>query len=322
MKDQTSDKTRESYQQFLEERHSGFNTPIEVIKTAVQKATHSVPTESEKIIAGEINEVYSIKTQDGNEVIVRISHREKPRFKAEKFALDKARDTGVPTPKVLLIDQDICVEEKLPGEQLSRLPSDGSDERTESLVSKAGSILSKIHSVEVDGFGWLDEKGKGFLKTWEDYMLQDLEKRDFFTKIAIKHKLDPIYIKRAFELLIKHRRYYSGIKPKLIHGDFSPKHLLVEDSQITGVVDMEDCKGGDIARDFAWWEYFHGDRFPIEWLMKGYDSSEVLTKEFRIRMNLCRLQMGVTLLYWYDYTQNQNGINHVREKLVEDVSRF
>lgn len=322
MKDQATDKSRKSYQQFLIEKHSTFNTPTEVVAAAIQKASHSNPVQSEKIIAGEINEVYSVKTENGNEVIVRISHRDKPRFETEKFALDRAREVGVPTPRVLLIDQNICVEEKLPGEQLNKVFSKGRDEKSKNLVMKAGSFLSKIHSVEVDWFGGIDENGRGTFASWEEYILDDTKKEVLFEKISLKHQLDPIHIKKAFEILKSGTYIYSGIKSRLLHGDFSPKHILVKNGEIAGVLDMEDCKGGDIARDFAWWEYFHGENFPIEWLMEGYGSPEVLTPEFRTRINLCRLQIGITLLYWYDHTQNQHGIDYVKEKLVEDTSRF
>ena len=64
-----------------------------------------------RIVAGEVNEVYDTKTKDGN-FIVRISRGEENRFLTEKWALNAARDVGVPTPQMFFIDE---FENKLKG---------------------------------------------------------------------------------------------------------------------------------------------------------------------------------------------------------------
>lgn len=168
----------------------------------------------------------------------------------------------------------------------------------------------------------MDDKGKGKYKTWEEFMLEDVGKEKEFVELAMKHGLNTSYIRKTFEILKSHNELYSRVNSRLFHGDFGPKHLLIKDGIIVGVLDMENGGGGDIARDFAWWEYFHEKRFPIEWLMEGYANPEVMSPEFRTRINLCRLQLGITFLYYYDFTHNQNGINHAVKKLVEDVNRF
>lgn len=324
-------KHTESYTDFLQKKHSAFNTPIDIINSIAQKAVSSKPVHKKKLILGEANEVYDITTANGQSIILRISHSSEPRFKEEKWALDHAREAGVPTPKVILIDQVnlgtkllfFCVEEKLQGQPLKEIYSKHEiDESSKNLVLKAGRILAKIHSIKVKGFGQLDENGNGKFKSWEDYMLNDEKHIDEFKRIAKKVDIDFSYITQAFEILNNYKLVYQTIEPRLLHGDFSPKHLLVVNNEITGVIDMENCKGGDIARDFSWWDYFHRGKFPVEWLMEGYEDPQVLTQEFRTRVKLCGLQLGIILLYYYYLEKNQNGVNHAKQILIEDVKQF
>lgn len=323
-----SSKQTESYSdsEFLQNKHNAFNTSAGTIALVVQKAVSSKPVSSKKIILGEENEVYDITTENGRQVILRISHSSEPRFKEEKWALDSCRNVGVPTPRILLIDQIdnemlVCVEEKLPGRPLGEVYQRGTiDSNSKNLVLKAGKILAKIHSIKVEGFGQLDQNGKGKFKTWEDYMLND--NNDELRRVVKKTGIDLNYIDKAFEILIKHKVIYQTIEPRLLHSDFSAKHLLIEKNEITGVLDMENCKGGDITRDFAWWDYFNRNRFPVEWLIEGYGDSQVFTPEFKMKMKLSSLQLGIILLYYYEITHNQNGINYTKEKLVEDIGRF
>lgn len=91
------------YQNYLKQKHAKFNTPDAIIDAVVNAAVGSKPKIREKLIPGEVNEVYDVTTEDGRHVIVRISRSSNPRFVAEKWALDKARKAGVPAPEVLLI---------------------------------------------------------------------------------------------------------------------------------------------------------------------------------------------------------------------------
>lgn len=83
---------------WLQSRHNQWNTPPHLINEYVRKATGSTIALSSRVMLGIDNEVYDVTTANNHHIIVRISHKDDPRFEAERWAMNAARHVGVPTP--------------------------------------------------------------------------------------------------------------------------------------------------------------------------------------------------------------------------------
>lgn len=325
----TKDKTnKDPYQKFLEKKHGGFETPGNLIGTIVKKATGSGLVKKERIIAGEVNEVYDVTTENDQNVIVRISRQGSQNFETEERVIRLALMAGVPAPKILLIEQissslekpTFCVEEKIEGKPLTSLMGSLESGVLRSIISESGGILSKIHSITVDNFGHLD--GTTSFKTWQDYIFSIEGRRDRIIAAAKRLRIEPELIDKAFRLLRENEKMFQIKEPKLLHGDFSPKHLLVKDNHITGIIDFEGAKGGDPVRDFAWLNFFYGDSFPIDWVKAGYDNKDLFDKNFDIKMKLYRLHLGLDLLEYYDSQKNESGLIHTKARFIKELENF
>ncbi|MEK7154630.1 MAG: phosphotransferase [Patescibacteria group bacterium] len=165
-----------SYQDYLTKKHGGFNTPIEVIDQEVVKAIGSPTLTRTKLMLGEVNEVYDVVTKDGQEIIVRISRSEHPRFEAEKKAIDLARQAGVPAPEVLLVDRintesanlTFSIERKINGIALQSMGGEFDRGKLKVIIAEAGEVLTKLHGVLVSSFGGLDRDEKDTYKSWSE----------------------------------------------------------------------------------------------------------------------------------------------------------
>lgn len=328
MSEKTNDKQHNPYQKYLEEKHGKLNAPQRIVEKVVNKATGSSLVEKRRIIEGEVNEVYEVTTKNNQNVIVRISRSMHPRFEAEEKAIRLALMAGVPAPKVLLIEKinqrennlTFCVEEKIVGRPLNKF-MDKLDEKTlKSIISEAGNILSQIHSVELEGFGGLD-RDKPY-KTWTEYVLRPEKKLERITQAAEAVGIDVKLIDKAIEILKEHRRLYKEVKPQLLHGDFSTKHLLVKDNHIVGIIDFENAKGGDPVLDFAWLNYFYGQVIPTDWLKTGYKNKDLFDRDFELKMKLYRLNLGLGFIDYYEYEKNEAGMNHTKKKFHEELRNF
>ncbi len=321
-------KDKDIYQKFLEKKHGEFETPGNLIEMIVKKATGSELVKRERIIAGEVNEVYDVTTESNQKVIVRISRQGSQNFETEERVIRLALMAGVPAPKVLLIEQissgsenpTFCVEEKIEGKPLTSLINTLESGVLKSIISESGGILSKIHSITVDNFGHLD--GTVSFKTWQDYIFSIEERRAKIIAAGKQVKIESGLIDKAFRLLRENKQMFQIQKPKLLHGDFSPKHLLVKDNHITGVIDFESAKGGDPVRDFAWLNFFYGDSFPIDWVIAGYDNKDLFDKNFDIKMKLYRLHLGLDLLEYYYSEENEAGLIHTKPRFIKDLEKF
>lgn len=318
----------QDYQQYLKQKHAKFNTSHEVINEVVKQATDSEVGTISKLLFGEVNEVYDVSTNAGQEVIVRISRSKTPRFLAEACAVKKAREAGVPAPEVLLVTSKtedgnsltLCVEKKLPGDPLSGIPYEQKD-KLKYFVTLAGEVLAKLHSVSTEGFGGLNDAGNGKLTTWEDYMMEVVKNREKILTSAKNVGISETDIERGFAILEKNSEMFKSVKPHLLHGDFSTKHILISGDEITGLIDFENCKSGDPIVDFAWWSYFYSDEL-LGWLKTGYSKKTKLDPEFDKKLVLYRIRLGLSLITYYEEENHTTGIKHTKEKLAEDVLRL
>lgn len=316
------------YQLFLEEKHSKFETSMEVIRLVVEKATSSVLIEKKRIIEGEINEVYDVTTKNLHNIIVRISRLESSSFEAEEKAMRLASIVGVPAPKVLLIEHitsgseklTFCIEEKIEGESLRALMDSLSKNILKSIIFEAGGLLSKINSVTIKGFGALNRTS--MYKNWEDYIFSLEERKERIVKAGKIIGVESDLINKAFRLLRENEKMFQLKEAKLLHGDFSPKHLLIKSNHIVGVIDFENAKGGDPVRDFAWINYFYSDAFPIDWLKEGYENKNLFDQNFDLKIKLYRLHLGLDLLDYYESENNKPGMNFTKDRFISELENF
>lgn len=313
------------YQEYLEQKHAKFNTPDTTIDAVVNTAVGSKIKAKEKIILGEVNEVYNVTTEEDSHVIVRITRSSSPRFAAEKWALDKVRESGVLVPEVLLITSQggltFCVETKLFGSPIRNISWQERD-RIKDFVVQAGAALTKIHTVRPTGFGELNEKGQGKFSTWLDYIMEVDEEQGDIMKSATKIGLSVEDVKQGFAILKENQHLFKDVTPHLLHGDFSTKHILVEGNSITGIIDFESCKSGDPMWDFAWWSYFFGTDVPVEWLKEGYLQACELDSEFDKKLILYKIRLGLGMIHYYESEKNISGMKHTKEKFISDLATF
>jgi len=314
------------YQEYLEKKHASLNTPEELVAKVVKKATKLKFVERERIIAGEVNEVYDVTLQGGKNVIVRISRNKHPRFEAEEKAIRMAAQVGVPTPSVLLIEGlnhgneklTFCVEEKINGIPLSDQMGQLSKEELQSLIEQSGSILSKIHSVRVDRFGGFDKLAP--YENWSGFVFKPFKAIQRVMKIADEIGVERPLINKAVSTLKEHEGLFNRVTPQLLHGDFSIKHMLIRDKKIVGIIDFENAKGGDPVFDFAWFDYFYGESIPRKWMKKGYSNTKLFDGNFEAKLNLYRLHLSLNLLDYYELEKNSAGLDHTKKKLLKDTS--
>ncbi len=66
--------------EWLQARHSKWNTPASLINEYVRKATGSAIEQASRVVLGVDNEVYDVTTAGNHRLIVRISHNMTPFF--------------------------------------------------------------------------------------------------------------------------------------------------------------------------------------------------------------------------------------------------
>jgi aminoglycoside phosphotransferase (APT) family kinase protein len=331
MADERDEAGMPDYQAFLMAKHERLvKTPPGVIDEIVRKATGSSPTEKQRIIKGEANEVHAVKIENSREVIVRINRESEAesRFQSERWAIEQAAKADVPVPRVLLVESlalegksvGISVEERLPGIPLDELATQTSDDELAEILRRAGTLLSRVHSVTTEGFGEIDKHGRGEHASIAGIFSERNLNERVLLAAAQSASLDPNIVRRALHVLREFQKSCPPVSPHLLHGDFAPKHLLIENGKITGVIDFENACGGDPVLEFARWQFFFENRYPIESLKNGYSDKSVFGGDFERRFVVWRLMIGLSSLSYYVAEGNQSGINHCKKRIPQDIS--
>ncbi|MHB8576141.1 MAG: phosphotransferase family protein [Dehalococcoidia bacterium] len=316
------------YQTFLEAKHARFATTERIVAEAVRRALGREMVSRRRIVRGEVNEVYEIATTDGQALIVRISHQAQSGFAGERWALARCAEAGIPVAEMLLLEPfdtgdgivTVCVETKLPGAPLDEvLQADPDRARWRRLVTRAGKILAAIHEIPVTGYGYVKEGGATHYASWSAFLSSRPLDAARLEQAALAHGESTAIVRRALEIVRGRTADLEQPTSQLLHGDFSTKHLLIDHERISGVLDLEDCQGGDPAKDFAWWEFFFGAKLPSAWLEQGYGNGVAFTEEHYRRRQFYRLLLGLEALQYYAGDGNTGGVRLALAALQRDV---
>ena len=279
-------------------------------------------------LSNEVYEV-TLASPAADVVFVRISHRGVPHFEQERWAIDRCRGACVPVPTILLLEHteqqgepvSVCVERKMEGIPLGRVTRTlgGDHPLSVHLLREAGTYLARIHTIPTDGHGPLDGNGRGPHATWDGAFLAFLdrpEQRERLERAAAQPTARSLsgpwtnLVRAAVAILEDHRTFMRGRPARLLHRDYEPWHILVHDPGdpsapgsatltpisggrpvgITGVLDLESCRGGDPAEDLIQWHVIHDGYAPVAPVVAGYRAAGTWTADFERALRLCLLR--------------------------------
>lgn len=161
----------DEYAQHLRDVHSKLALPEEFILEALKDVSVGGIVSKRRIIAGEANEVYDIRTTDERDLIVRISRDREKDFEQERWAIDQCRKRDVPVPTILAIKHfregtnpiDICIQDKLAGDLLSIAAASLPRDMVRDICVRIGELLARVHGIRTKGHGYLNHQGEGQL---------------------------------------------------------------------------------------------------------------------------------------------------------------
>ncbi len=245
-------------------------TPRPVIDSVVRSVYGREVERLAPLAGGGLHEAYRVDVRDDLPVVIRIARRPVPWFTDEEHVTAQAREVGVPTPDVVgteQIDHDgellsFSILQLLPGRSLDEIAGDLPAPDLERLLVDGGELLARVHGVVPD---------RG--------IRHDLEPPDqgFVARVArVAHEtLGPAAaetVERGADLLRNEVRTRPAPRFSLAHGDWLPKHLLVDGGAIVGVIDWEFAGPASPAFDLARWELSAGDGLHdrSDLLRRGY----------------------------------------------------
>jgi len=232
-----------------------------------------------------------------------------------------------PVPEILLIKElrlasetvSVCVQNRISGDTLERGKihyNDRDPEELKDYIRQGGELLSRIHSISTNGFGYLDKDGSGEIDSMPDLLKEYTNKPEKYVDLAEKVGLNDFKISDVLDDLDEAADSMGDVRPVLVHGDYNLKHFMADEGKITGIIDWGQAQGGTPLEDFAKWEYWFRD-LPLKWLQAGYTNKELFEEDFDRRLRIVMLKNGLDVLGWYAKTGYAEGIERAKKRLVE-----
>ena len=204
-----------------------------------------------------MHEAYRVELHDEAPVVIRIAHQPVPWFTDEAYVMAQAREVGVPTPEVLGTEQvthdgellSFSILRLVPGRSLEELAGQLPESDLDRLVMDGGELLARVHSVVPD---------RGIhhvLEPPDDAVVARAMRAAQETQGPVAAAV----VERGADLLRDEVMTRPAPRLALAHGDWLPKHLLVGDGAIVGVIDWEFAGPAPPAFDIARWEVSAGD---------------------------------------------------------------
>ncbi|WP_405063736.1 aminoglycoside phosphotransferase family protein [Kribbella sp. NBC_01505] len=249
-----------------------MTTPLSTIDAVVRSVCGRGIERLVPLTGGGMNETY--RAELGGEVtaVVRIAHQPTPWFIDEAHLMTQARDIGVPTAEILGLEHQehngellsFSVQQFLPGNSLAELIGVLPGAELERLVTDAGEILARVHSlVPDDGRGIRHE-----LRLPEEHEVDRVAS-------LVEERLDPAaraVVERGAEFLRQELTTREAPPVSLVHGDFCPKNILIHEGTVAGLIDWEFSGLASPAYDLAQWEVDAGEPLQdrLDLVRRGY----------------------------------------------------
>jgi aminoglycoside phosphotransferase (APT) family kinase protein len=245
-------------------------TPRHVIDSVVRSVCGHAAEQVVGLTGGGLNEAYRVELASADSVVLRVARRPVPWYVDEEHVMAQARAVGVPTPEVLGVkhlehDDELLsfsVQRLVPGRSLEELAGELPASDVERLVMDGGELLARVHSVP---------PGRG--------IRHELEVPDEQVVAHLAHAVDGEFgrsaaaaVERGADLLRDQVITRPAPTLALAHGDWMPKHLLIDNREIVGVIDWELAGPASPAVDLGRWEVSAGGdpHHGSELLCRGY----------------------------------------------------
>ncbi len=212
------------------------------------------------------NTVYRVETNAKTFIFKAYSNRNWPENGKLLFINRKLREYNIPHAEILAFNREdnsfpngYLIEICLPGTSADRLKL--TTDETLEIYKKLGILMSRIHQIELQGFGYIGS-GCAEWTTFSEFvhdMLGEWTANLTANEIVTSDEVDYI----GFELQ-KRLEVCDKYPAVLCHGDLSIKNVLVYSDDIT-IIDWDDahalCWMADIARLTMWMKMQYGEEY-------------------------------------------------------------
>jgi aminoglycoside phosphotransferase (APT) family kinase protein len=316
----------EEYDRHLASLHDAWATPPSIVAGLVAEVADTAVADIRRVVHGEQNEVYEVTLDDAPSLIVRISHGGAEPFERETWVLGQCAARGIRAPRVHGLRRvevggeglTAIVMDRVRGDRLCDV--DLGEAEVRRVLGEVGAWLTQLHSIPVQGFGYLDPRGVGKLRTLDAWLTGLTSTSLAFEEAGRSVGLPATMIRSWLREIVESFRA-APPRVTLIHNDLLAGHVIVHDGKLSGIIDFGEVAAEPAANDFAKWDFVEGERLPVEWIQDGYRDASLFQPPNDRTYRALWLANGLWRLRWYSETGFGLGAGAARDRLLSEPNR-
>jgi aminoglycoside phosphotransferase (APT) family kinase protein len=253
------------------------------------------------------SEVYKLKLTNGSNVYVKIPFNKDKLFR--EYRILQQLNGVISVPRVLDFWEG---SEQITGalllSEIRGAPCSG--EINEQIAYQIGVNHAMLHKVSTPSYG--AEVVDGFkpyeANDWRGYIKGNFEK--------LKGSCKEVLNEKFYELCIIHfDEAFSALPrsdgPCMVHMDFRPGNILIDNNEVTGIIDFESARGGSSEIDFTKIDRYVWKTNPQSktWYIEGYTSIRPI-----LDLN--------SVLPFYDFYDAFSGVAWCKRRGIENNKSF
>lgn len=247
----------------------------------------------------------------GEEVVIKLGDTSGSQPYSVQVAISNfLHEHGLPVPRILFaadsttqLNQPIIIESKVEGQSFR----DG--EISSPAMESAGTILEKINSIPIDGFGRIIVKnGKlaGELDCWKDFFSKYHRHNEYALENGFIGKSEFGHVGKLIDEF-SNQHVSQGY---FLHGDYHGAHIFSKNDAVTGVIDYGHALSGDPRYDIAYAHFFLSPE-QREYFNRGYGEQST-DEEVRKYLTLIAIQKVKTR-----HSRGSKGLKSAQKVLSE-----
>lgn len=306
--------------------------PQEHIATVAREALGLEARHVEAMTDGYSTHVYRVSAA-GRIWYVRVLPRAGESFAPEVAVHEQLRQLGVRVPAVVffaerhpLLERSAMIVEALPGAALFHAYAIQRD-TMEQVVADAGRDLARLNSLVVEGFGRVERRRAAddeHHAPWPTYRAYALDRWEANTFFLARHALAPDAAAALDRIVARYEPWLECEQSRLVHGDFSIRHIFHHHGAYSGLIDLSDMCGATVWDDLAYFHMRDGARLPyrlLPALLRGYASLTLLPADVEQYIRFASLLRNVsTLPDALTHRPDAPLTRHQLERLREDLA--
>jgi len=289
---------------YIDKLHSTFGIPPDAAAQLIRNTVGKEAKTIERIVKGYDNEVYSVETDDGKGLILRLRRDGEVSFAQEAWAMNECRRLVIPVPALYFVGEEpyeggtleVMIEERAAGRSAAALWNSLNGDERARVLQQSGQALSRMHEIKVGGFFRRRDDGSWDFNNWEALAQANIQGRTADGQSLLDCGFTRADFSFLLDMLGVWRDRYPCRSPVLCHGDYKLEHLFFDENLgLSAVIDFGEFQGGAPAGDLAYFSFQHPEA-DFNAFLGGYFGGGPAFGELEMQVNLHKLSYQIGYL--------------------------